>query len=51
MVKDFDPKEQGLKGKTIKRNARYTHFALVAAAEAIKDSGLDTSAVREYVNT
>lgn len=45
MVKDFDPKEQGLKGKTIKRNARYTHFALVAAAEAIKDSGLDTSAI------
>lgn len=42
---DFDPKENGLKGKTIKRNGRYTHFALVAAAQAITDAGLDTAAV------
>ena len=33
------------KGKTIKRNGRYTHFALVAAEEAMKDSGIDTEAI------
>jgi 3-oxoacyl-(acyl-carrier-protein) synthase len=44
-VVDFDPKANGLKGKTIKRNARYTHFALVSANQAIADAGLDTSAV------
>jgi 3-oxoacyl-[acyl-carrier-protein] synthase II len=38
---DFDPKEHGLKGKTIKRNGRYTHFAIVAADQAIVDAGLN----------
>lgn len=42
---DFDPKANGLKGKTIKRNGRYTHFALVAANQAIADAGLDTEAI------
>jgi 3-oxoacyl-(acyl-carrier-protein) synthase len=45
VVPDWDPKAAGLKGKTIKRNGRYTHFALAAATEALQDSGLDTSAV------
>lgn len=44
-IVDFDPKANGLKGKTINRNGRYTHFALVAAKQAIKDAGLDTSAI------
>lgn len=45
VVKDFDPKANGLKGKTIKRNGRYTHFAMVAANEALEDSGLDLTAI------
>lgn len=47
VVPDWDPKAAGLKGKTIKRNGRYTHFALAAATEALEDSGLDTSAVNQ----
>ena len=42
---DFDPKAHGLKGKTVSRNGRYTHFALVAAKQAIADAALDTKAV------
>ena len=42
---DFDPKEHGLKTKLIKRNARYTHFALVAAQQAILDAKLDMSTI------
>eukprot|EP01035_Chromulina_nebulosa_P020380 gene20380-26449_t len=38
---NFDPKANGLKGKTINRNGRYTHFALVAAKEAVADAKLD----------
>lgn len=44
-VVDFDPKANGLKGKSIKRNGRYTHFALVAANQAIADAQLDTKAI------
>lgn len=42
---DFDPKANGLKGKTINRNGRYTHFALAAAAQAIADCKLDLATV------
>ena len=42
---DFDAKANGLKGKTINRNARYTHFALVAARQAIADAKLDVTAI------
>jgi len=42
---DFDAKANGLKGKTVNRNGRYTHFALVAAKQAIEDAGLDTKAI------
>lgn len=42
---DFDPKANGLKGKTIKRNGRYTHFAVVASDQAIADAGLDMETV------
>lgn len=42
---NFDPKANGLKGKTVSRNGRYTHFALVAAKQAIADAALDTKAV------
>jgi 3-oxoacyl-[acyl-carrier-protein] synthase II len=34
-----------LKGKSVKRNGRYTHFALVAAREAIKDAGIDVNGI------
>lgn len=44
-IVNFDAKANGLKGKIINRNGRYTHFALVAAAEALKDSGLDLSTI------
>lgn len=35
----------GLKGKTIKRNGRYTHFAMVAAQQAIDDAKLDVNQI------
>ena len=44
-VVDFDAKANGLKGKTINRNARYTHFALVAARQAIADAKIDITAI------
>lgn len=46
-VVNFDAKANGLKGKTINRNARYTHFALVAAQEAIKDSKLNVDTINK----
>lgn len=42
---DFDAKTLGLKGKTIKRNGRYTHFAMVAAQQAIDDAKLDVTQI------
>ena len=42
-IVNFVPKENGLKGKSVSRNGRYTHFAIVAAREAMKDSGIDLS--------
>jgi len=44
---DFDPKASGLKGKTINRNGRYTHFALVAATQALEDAKLDVTKVNQ----
>lgn len=44
---NFDAKANGLKGKTISRNARYTHFALVAAKEALADSKLDINTINK----
>lgn len=44
-VKNFDPKEHGLKGKTISRNARYTHFAMIAAQQALLDGAIDLSSI------
>jgi len=44
-VVDFDPKKHGLKGKSINRNGRYTHFAIVAAREALADAKLDPKTV------
>ena len=44
---DFDPKACGLKGKTINRNGRYTHFALVAANQAIEDAKLDINQINK----
>ncbi|MFI8188606.1 beta-ketoacyl-[acyl-carrier-protein] synthase family protein [Streptomyces sp. NPDC085946] len=40
---DFDPAEHGLDGETVERCDRYVQFALVAAAEAVRDAGLDTT--------
>jgi len=45
---DFDPKANGLKGKTINRNGRYTHFALAAAKQAIADAKLDVKAIDSH---
>lgn len=41
-VKGFDP-AAAIDAKTVRRLDRFTQFALVAAAEAIKDAGLDMS--------
>ncbi|WP_354644041.1 beta-ketoacyl-[acyl-carrier-protein] synthase family protein [Kitasatospora camelliae] len=41
---DFDPAAHGLDGADTVRNDRYVQFALVAAAEAVADSGLDLAA-------
>src|SRR5438445_12915737 len=39
-VKNFHP-EQSLDGKTVRRLDRYAQFGLLAALEAVKQSGLD----------
>ncbi|WP_371477639.1 beta-ketoacyl synthase [Kitasatospora sp. NBC_00315] len=41
---DFDPAVHGLDLATVQRSDRYVQFALVAAAEAVADSGLDLQA-------
>ncbi|MFF9481981.1 beta-ketoacyl-[acyl-carrier-protein] synthase family protein [Streptomyces sp. NPDC014733] len=41
---DFDPVALGLSGEQIARSDRYIQFALVAAAEALRDAGLDMAA-------
>ncbi|MER6597424.1 beta-ketoacyl-[acyl-carrier-protein] synthase family protein [Streptomyces parvus] len=38
---DFDPVELGLSPREIRRNDRFTQFALASAAEAVEDSGID----------
>jgi minimal PKS ketosynthase (KS/KS alpha) len=38
---DFDPAEAGLSPRDIRRSDRYIQFGLVAAAEALADSGLE----------
>ncbi|MEU3843463.1 beta-ketoacyl-[acyl-carrier-protein] synthase family protein [Streptomyces sp. NPDC028635] len=40
---DFDPAAHGLDLATVQRCDRYIQFALVAAAEAVRDAGLDTA--------
>ena len=46
-VVNFDAKANGLKGKTISRNGRYTHFALAAAKQAIVDAKLDVTKINQ----
>ena len=41
---DFDPVASGLSAEEIERNDRYIQFALAAADEAVRDSGLDLAA-------
>ncbi|MFE2280874.1 beta-ketoacyl-[acyl-carrier-protein] synthase family protein [Streptomyces sp. NPDC059454] len=41
---DFDPFEHGLDADLCQHADRYIQFAVVAAAEAVRDSGLDTEA-------
>ncbi|GAB2864518.1 beta-ketoacyl-[acyl-carrier-protein] synthase family protein [Streptomyces deserti] len=41
---DFDPAAHGLDAETVERCDRYVQFALVAAAEAVRDAGLDPAA-------
>ncbi|MEY9928086.1 minimal PKS ketosynthase (KS/KS alpha) [Catenulispora sp. GP43] len=41
---DFDPAAHGLSAEEIERNDRYIWFALAAADEAVRDSGLDLAA-------
>ncbi|MGG2464813.1 beta-ketoacyl-[acyl-carrier-protein] synthase family protein [Streptomyces sp. RGM 3693] len=38
---DFDPAEHGLDEEQVAKSDRYVQFALVAAAEALRESGLD----------
>src|ERR1700757_2661087 len=40
-VKDFNPASAGLDHRDIKRMDRFSRFAMGAAAEAIRDSGVD----------
>ena len=40
-IKDFDPTQHGMDRKEARKLDRYCHFAVVAADEAIADSGLD----------
>lgn len=40
-VKDFDPSRSGIDRKELRRIDRFAQFALVAAAQAVQDSGLD----------
>ena len=40
-VKDFDPTKYGMDRKESRKMDRYCHFAIVAADQAIADSGLD----------
>ncbi|GAA1873657.1 beta-ketoacyl-[acyl-carrier-protein] synthase family protein [Asanoa iriomotensis] len=42
---DFDPRAAGLTPQEIHRSDRFAQFALVAADEAVKESGLDLAAV------
>jgi 3-oxoacyl-[acyl-carrier-protein] synthase II len=42
-VKDFDPAQAGLGAKAVKRLDRFAQFAMVAAVEAVRDSGLEFS--------
>ena len=42
---DFDPYRAGLTAREVHRNDRFTQFALVAADEAVAESGLDLDAV------
>ncbi len=46
-VTDFDAKEH-LDPKKVKRSSRFLHFAIVAARQAIEDSGLDLSRIEPY---
>jgi minimal PKS ketosynthase (KS/KS alpha) len=41
---DFDPAAHGLDAELVARSDRYVQFALVAAAEAVRDAGLDLAA-------
>ncbi|MFJ9516854.1 beta-ketoacyl-[acyl-carrier-protein] synthase family protein [Kitasatospora sp. NPDC101801] len=41
---DFDPAAAGLDADQVARSDRYVQFALVAAAEAVRDAGLDVAA-------
>ncbi|HIZ85711.1 MAG TPA: beta-ketoacyl-ACP synthase II [Candidatus Coprenecus stercoravium] len=40
-VKNFDPSEHGIERKELRRIDRFAQFAMAAAAQAVKDSGLD----------
>jgi minimal PKS ketosynthase (KS/KS alpha) len=41
---DFDPAAAGITGEQAERSDRYVQFALAAAREAVRDSGLETAA-------
>ncbi|MCX7700561.1 MAG: beta-ketoacyl-ACP synthase II [Gemmataceae bacterium] len=47
-VKNFDPAAGGHDPKSIRRMDRFAQFAMVAAAEAIRDAGLDFSKEDPY---
>ncbi|MDD3237682.1 MAG: beta-ketoacyl-ACP synthase II [Candidatus Gastranaerophilales bacterium] len=47
-VKNFDPTEHGIDPKDAKKMDRFIHFAMVAATEAVEDSGVSTDNVDPY---
>ena len=44
-VRDFEPKEFFNNPKDVRRTDRFTHFAMAAAKQAMKDSGVDVETV------
>ncbi|HUY77862.1 MAG TPA: beta-ketoacyl-ACP synthase II, partial [Ktedonobacterales bacterium] len=47
-VKDFDPTTV-MDRREARRNARFTHFAMAAAQQAVTDAGLDIAPIRDDV--
>lgn len=49
-IRDFDPKNYYLSKKKIKQNDLYTHFAVAASHNALKDAGIDLNSETNQVD-